>query len=53
MQTEWFYVFGNRAVSENDLWTDGIYWIKSDNRVIASNLINSLNFLVEFMISYI
>ena len=39
----------NGAVSENDLWTDGIHMIESGKRIIANNLINSLNYFLEFM----
>ena len=33
----------NGTVSEIDLWTDGIHMIESGKRIIANNLINSLN----------
>ena len=39
----------NGAVSEIDLWTDGIHMIESAKLIIANNLINSLNYFLEFM----
>ena len=39
----------NGIVSEIDLWTDGIHMIESGKRIIANNLINSLNYFLEFM----
>ena len=33
----------NGTVSEIDLWTNGIHMIESGKRIIAINLINSLN----------
>ena len=36
------------ALSEIDLWSDGIHMIKSSKRIIANNLINSLNYFLEF-----
>ena len=40
-----FKFVDNWAVSENDLWTDGIHMIESGKRIIANNLINSSNYL--------
>ena len=37
----------NGTVSEIDLWTDGIHMIESGKRIIANNLINSLNYLLK------
>ena len=37
------------AFSEIDVWADGIYMIESGKRIIANNLINSLNYFLEFM----
>ena len=37
------------AFSETDVWADGIYMIESGKRIIANNLINSLNYFLEFM----
>ena len=37
------------TVSEINLWTDGIHMIESGKRIIANNLINSLNYFLEFM----
>ena len=39
----------NGAISETDLWIDGIHMIESGKRIIANNLINSLSFFSEFM----
>ena len=39
----------NVAVSEIDLWTDGIHIIESGKRIITKNLMNSLNYFLEFM----
>ena len=44
-----FKFVNNGAVSEIDLWTDGIHMIESGKRIIANNLINSLNYSLEFM----
>ena len=44
-----FKFVDNGAVSEIDLWTDGIHLIESGKRIIVNNLINSLNYLLEFM----
>ena len=44
-----FKFVDNGAVSEIDLWTDGIHMIESGKRIIANNLINSLNYFLEFM----
>ena len=33
----------NGTVSEIDLWTNGIHVIESGKRIVANNLINSLN----------
>ena len=44
-----FKFVDNGAVSENDLWADGIHMIESGKRTIANNLINSLNYFLEFM----
>ena len=38
-----FKFVDNGAVSEIDLWTDGIHMIESGKRIIANNLINNLN----------
>ena len=38
-----FKFVDNGAVSESDLWTDGIRMIESGKHIIANNLINSLN----------
>ena len=35
------------AVTENDLWVDGIYLQGSGKRIIANNLINSFNHFLE------
>ena len=40
-----FVHFG--AVTENDLWVDGIYLQGSGKRIIANNLINSFNHFLE------
>ena len=44
-----FNFVDNGAVSEIDLWTDGIHMIESGKLIIANNLINSLNYFLEFM----
>ena len=44
-----FKFVDNGAVSEIDLWTDGIHMIESGKRIIANNLINSVNYFLEFM----
>ena len=44
-----FKFVDNRAISETDLWTNGIHMIESAKRIIANNLINSLNYFLEFM----
>ena len=44
-----FKFVDNGAVSEIDLWTDDIYIIESGKRIISNNLINSLNYFLEFM----
>ena len=44
-----FKFVDNGAVSEIDLWTDGIHMIESGKRIIENNLINSLNYFLEFM----
>ena len=44
-----FKFIDNGAVSEIDLWTDGIPMIESGKHIIANNLINSLNYFLEFM----
>lgn len=44
-----FKVADNRAVSEIDLWTDGIHLIESGKHIIQNYLINSLNDFLEFM----
>ena len=44
-----FTFVDNGAVSEIDLWTDGIHMIESGKRIIVNNLINSLNYFLEFM----
>ena len=44
-----FKFVDNGAVSETDLWTDGIHMIESGKRIIANILINSLNYFLEFM----
>ena len=44
-----FTFVDNRAVYETDLWTDGIHMIESGKSIIANNLINSLNYFLEFM----
>ena len=44
-----FKFVDNGAVSEIDLWTDDIHIIKSGKRIIVNNLINSLNYFLEFM----
>ena len=44
-----FKFVGNGAVSEMDLWIDGIHMMEIDTRIIANNSINSLNYLLEFM----
>ena len=36
------------AVTENDLWVDGIHLQESDKRIIANNLINSFNHFLEY-----
>ena len=44
-----FKFVDNGAVSEIDLWTDGIHMTESGKRIIANNLINSLNYFLEFV----
>ena len=44
-----FKFVGNGAVSEIDLRTDGSHVVQSNKRIIANNLINSLNYFLEFM----
>ena len=44
-----FKLVDNGAVSEIDLWTDGVHMIESGKRIIANNLINSLNSFLEIM----
>ena len=44
-----FKFVDNGAVSEIDLWTDDIHIIESGKRIIVNNLINSLNYFLEFM----
>ena len=44
-----FKFVDNEVVSEIDLWTDGIHMIESGKLIIANNLINSLNYFLEFM----
>ena len=44
-----FKFVDNGAVSESDLWTDGIQMIESGKRFIANNLINSLNYFLEYI----
>ena len=39
-----FKLVDNEAVSEIDLWIDGIHIIESGKRIIANNLIDSLNY---------
>ena len=39
----------NGAVSEIDLWTDGIHVKESGKCIISNNLINSLDYFLEFM----
>ena len=39
-----FNFVDNGAVSEIDLWTDGIHMTENGKRIIANNLINSLNY---------
>ena len=39
-----FRFVGNGAVSEIDLWIDGTHIIESGKRIIAHNLISSLNY---------
>ena len=42
-----FTFVGNGAVTENDLWVDGICLQESGKRIIANNLINSFNHFLE------
>ena len=35
------------AVTEKDLWVDGIHLQESEKRIIANNLINSFNHFLE------
>ena len=44
-----FKFVDNKEVSEIDLWTDDIHIIESGKRIIVNNLINSLNYFLEFM----
>ena len=44
-----FKFVNNGAVSKSHLWTHGIHMIESGKRIIANNLINSLNYFLEFM----
>ena len=44
-----FKFIDNGAVSEIDLWTDGIHTIESGKLIIANNFIISLNYFLEFM----
>ena len=37
----------NDAVSENDLFFDGIHLQENDKRIIANNLINNFNHFLE------
>ena len=42
-----FTFVDNGAVTENDLWVDGIHLQESGKRIIANNLINSFNHFLE------
>ena len=42
-----FTFFNNGAITENDLWVDGIHLQESGKRIIANNLINSFNHFLE------
>ena len=42
-----FTFVDNGAVTENDLWVDGIHLQESGRRIIANNLINSFNNFLE------
>ena len=44
-----FKFVDNGAISETDPWTDGTHMIESGKQIIANNLINSLNYFLEFM----
>ena len=39
-----FKLVDNGAVRKIDLWTNGIHMIESGKRIIANNLIDSLNY---------
>ena len=42
-----FCFIDNRAISEKDLWKDGIYLIESGRVIVASNLSNYLNIFLR------
>ena len=42
-----FTFVDNGAVTETDLWVDGIHLHESGKRIIANNLINSFNAFLE------
>ena len=42
-----FTFFENGAVTENDLWVDGIHLQERSKRIIANNLINNFNHFLE------
>ena len=44
-----FKFVDNGAISEIEPWTDGTHMIESGKQIIANNLINSLNYFLEFM----
>ena len=46
-----FNIVDNGAVSEIDLWTDGIHMVESGKGIVANNLINSLNYCLEFVMN--
>ena len=42
-----FCFIDNRAISEKDLWKDGIYLIEIGRVIVASNLSNYLNIFLR------
>ena len=42
-----FCFIDKRAISEKDLWKDGIYLIESGRVIVASNLSNYLNIFLR------